>query len=101
MIAEGKCARKRHRSLLIDEWPVTDRRAWQDACRPGSRFKPGGAAAYLAQVSRDDVAARYGAFLGFLQRTGRLDSCAAAASQVTPPNVEAYIAEITARVRSW
>jgi integrase len=39
--------------------------------------------------------------LGFLQRTSRLDRCAAAASQVTPPNVEAYIAEITARVRSW
>jgi hypothetical protein len=51
-------------------------------------------------VSRDDFARRYGAFLGFLQRTGRLDRDAAAAAQVIPPNVEAYIADLTARVRS-
>jgi len=88
------------RSLPIREWPNADRRAWEDACRLGSRLKPGGSASYLAQVSRDDFAGRYGAFLGFLQRTGRLDPSAAAAAQVTPPHVEAYIADLTARVRS-
>jgi integrase len=51
-------------------------------------------------VSRDDFAARYGAFLGFLQRTARLNPSALAAAQVTPANVEAYIAELTSRVRS-
>ena len=51
-------------------------------------------------MSRDDFARRYGAFLGFLQRTGRLERDAAAAAQVTLPNVEAYIADLTARVRS-
>jgi integrase len=51
-------------------------------------------------VSRDDFARRYGAFLGFLQRNGRLERDAAAATQVIPPNVEVYIADLTARVRS-
>jgi integrase len=51
-------------------------------------------------VSRDDFARRYGAFLGFLQRSNRLEQHAGAATQVTVPNVEAYIADLKARVRS-
>ena len=96
----GKSAREYARSLPVHEWPDADRRAWEEACRPGSRLKPGGGANYLAQVSRDDFARRYGAFLGFLQRGGRLDLNAAAAAQVTLPNVEVYITDLTARVRS-
>lgn len=92
--------RAHHRSLLVNEWPEADRRAWEDACRPGSRLKSGGAASYLAQVSRDDFARRYGAFLGFLQRTERLDHGVAPAAQVTAENVRAYIADLTVRVRS-
>jgi integrase len=52
-------------------------------------------------VSRDDFANRYGAFLGFLQRAGRLKRNVDPAVQVTLPNVEAYISDLTARVRSW
>jgi integrase len=92
--------RAHHRSLLVHEWPEADRRAWEEACRPGSRLKPGGGASYLAQESRDDFARRYGAFVGFLQRTKRLDHGAAPAVQVTVGNVEAYIADLTGRVRS-
>ncbi len=88
------------RSLPIHEWPDADRVAWEDACRPGTRLKPGGTAYYLAEVSREDYARRYGAFLGFLQRRGRLRRNLDAAAQVTTSNVEPYIAEITARVRS-
>ena len=88
------------RSLPLPEWPDADRRAWDEACLPGSRLKPGGAASYLAEVSRDDFARRYGAFLGFLQRSGRLERKAPAAAQVTLVNVEAYITDLTARVRS-
>ena len=99
---DTKRARKRSshagpRSLPIREWPKADRTAWEEACRPGHRFKPGGAASYLAEVSRQDFANRYGAFLGFLQRTGRLDLQAAAAAQVTPSNVKPYIAELKSR----
>jgi integrase len=96
----SKSARDRPRSLPVQEWPEADRRAWEDACRPGSRLKPGGTASYLEPVSCDDFARRYGAFLGFLQRCGRLKRDAAAAVQVTVANVEAYVADLTARVRS-
>jgi integrase len=88
------------RSLLLHEWLDADRHAWQEACRPGARLKPGGTASYLAPVSREDFARRYGAFLGFLRRTNRLKNDAPAASQITLPNVEAYIVDLTSRVSS-
>jgi integrase len=96
----GKPARDHPRSLPVHEWPDADRRAWEDACRPGARLKPGGAASHLAEVSRDDFVRRYGAFLGFLQRRNRLERDAGAAAQVIVANVEAYIADLKARVRS-
>jgi integrase len=98
--SNGTSGLKRPRSLPVSEWPDGDRRAWQETCRPGSRLKPGGAASHLAPVSRDDFARRYGAFLGFLQRTDRLEPHRDAATQVTLPDVEAYIADLKARVRS-
>jgi hypothetical protein len=88
------------RSLPVAEWPDSDRQAWSEACKPGSRLKPGGAASYLAEVSRDDFARRYGAFLGFLQRKGQLNRGAAPAAQVTPRNVERYLDDLTSRVSS-
>jgi integrase len=96
----GKSSHDYPRSLPVSEWPEADRRAWEAACQPGSRLQPGGVASYLAEVSRDDFARRYGAFLGFLQRSARLDRGAAAAAQVTSPSVDAYIADLNARARS-
>ena len=63
------------RSLPVSEWPDADRQAWEAACRPGIRLKPGGSADYLAEVSREDFARRYGAFLEFLQRRGTGECC--------------------------
>ena len=95
-----KRLREYPRSLLVNEWPDADRRAWEEACRPGSRLRPGGAASRLAEVSRNDFAQRYGAFLGFLQRSNRLEQHAVAAAQVTATNVDAYMADLKARVSS-
>jgi len=99
-LSSAKTPGERPRSLRVNEWPEADRRAWEAACRPGSRFKPGGIASRLAEVSRDDFARRYGAFLGFLQRTGCLKRAVVAGDQVTLPNVESYVADLTLRVRS-
>ncbi len=96
----GESARQLHRSLRLNEWPEADRRAWESACCPGARLKPGGSASYLSQISRDDFSRRYGAFLGFLHRTERLFPGAGPAAHVTAENVQAYIAELAARVRS-
>ena len=98
--SKDRSSRARPRSLPITEWPEADRGAWVEACRPGVRLKSGGAASYLAQDSRDAFASRYGAFLGFLQRSGWLKLDAAAAAQVTSSNVEAYVTERTAQVSS-
>src|SRR6476620_6284366 len=101
-VRKGSAAVSRalHRSLSVDEWPHADRSAWQEACRPSCRLKPGGRTSYLGEVSREDMARRYGAFLGFLQRTGKLDLEVGPCAQVTAANVEVYIAELQQRVRT-
>jgi integrase len=88
------------RSLPIGEWPIAYQKTWEEACRPGTRLKRGGSASRFAQVSLDDFASRIGAYFGFLQRTGHFDESAAVAALVTPANVELYLAELNARVRS-
>jgi hypothetical protein len=61
------------RSLPRTDWPASDNLGWAAACQPSQRLKRGGAAAHLALVSRTDIANRYGLFLDFLRRLGRLD----------------------------
>jgi hypothetical protein len=92
--------REHPRSLPVNEWPEADQHAWEGACRPGSQLRPGGAASRLAEVSRNDFAQRYGAFLGFLQRSNRLEKYTGAAAQVTATNVDAYMADLKVRVSS-
>jgi site-specific recombinase XerD len=87
-------------TLAVNEWPDSDRCAWENACQPGSRLKPGGRASHLSEASRDNLERRYGGFLKFLQRTKQLEMKADAATQVTPANVEAYIKELAPRVCS-
>jgi integrase len=97
---ESQTAKGKVRSLPIDLWPSADRNAWISACRPAQRLKRGGAAAHLKPITRDDLARRYGYFLDFLSRRGLLDTDAMAAAEVTPSNVEIYIAELKERVGS-
>jgi integrase len=92
--------KKDRQTLYVHEWPSAEQSAWHDACRPSHRLKKGGSGSHLGVVSLEDYARRYGRFLGFLKRTGWLDPNAQAASQVTPANVEAYIADFTGKVSS-
>jgi len=89
-----------YRSLPVQEWPESHRKALEEACRPGVRLKPGGSASHFAQASLKDFTNRCGAYLGFLQRRGILNPKAAAAAQVTRSNVKAYVAELKVRVSS-
>jgi integrase len=70
------------------------------ALLPAQRLKRGGSASHLAAVSQADIANRYGLYLDYLRRTGRLDLAGRAATLVTPENVQGFIAELQARVRS-
>jgi integrase len=88
------------RSLPIAEWPASDCLGWTEACQPAQRLKRGGSASHLAPVSQADIANRYGLYLDFLQRNGRLDPARGAMTLVTPDNVNGFIAELQARVRS-
>jgi integrase len=88
------------RSLPIAEWPAADRLGWQQACQPAQRLRRGGVASHLAPVSQADIARRYGLYLDFLHREGRLDPAKGAMTLVTPNNVTDFIAELQARVRS-
>jgi integrase len=87
------------RSLPIAEWPASDCIAWTQACRPAQRLKCGGAASHLAPVSQADIANRYGLYLDFLQRNGRLDPAKGVTTLVTPDHVNEFITELQARVR--
>jgi hypothetical protein len=88
------------RSLHVWEWPEVDRQAWSEACRPGFRLTAGGAGSKLREESQKDYANRYGAFLGFLQRSGLLPPYCGAGSLISLTNVSAYIADLNARVRT-
>jgi site-specific recombinase XerD len=98
-MSASMCA-KGPRSLPVTEWPAADRDAWERACRPGQRLRSGGRASRLKPITRNDLARRYGYFLDHLARSGRLDLDAAAGHQVTPANVERFLAELRVRVSS-
>lgn len=88
------------RSLPIGLWPDADQKAWETACRPRARLQRGGAAAHMKLVVQRDLAKRYGLFLDFVSRSGSVDLTGAAGRLVTPDRVEAYVAELRARVSS-
>ena len=99
-VRNTRAANGKVRSLPIELWPKADRDAWVAACQPARRLKRGGSAAHLKPITRDDLARRYGYFLDFLNRRNLLQIDATAAAGVTPGNVDAYIAELKARVGS-
>lgn len=81
------------RSLSIEGWPAADREAWQRACRPSMRLAKGGAASHLKEITRKDLARRYGYLLDHLSRRGLLDGAGAAGASVTPESVESFVDE--------
>src|SRR6478672_1028762 len=88
------------KSLPFEAWPESDRIAWNAACQPAARLKRGGAAGHLKPVTRQVHERHYGNFLGCLDRNGLLRREAPAAANVTPENVDVYVAEAKARMSS-
>jgi integrase len=93
-------AKGKNLSLPFEQWPEADRDAWNAACQPGTRLKRGGTASHLKPVTRDDHAAHYGNFLGFLDRRGLLRRNGPPAANVTPEYVDAYFNERKDRLAS-
>jgi integrase len=88
------------RYLKIDEWPDRDQTAWAGACHPHLRLRRGGRAAHLKDATHKDLASRFGAFLGFLERTHRLQRDRSALTFIAPDVIMEYVAELQARVSS-
>lgn len=88
------------RSLLVNEWPVADRTAWEAACGPGVRLKGSGAAGHLRPVTQHILAQRYGLYLDFVARLNKLDLDAESGGHVTPELVESFTEELKKRVSS-
>ncbi len=88
------------RSVPIVQWPAADRAAWVEVCRPAARLKRGGAASHMREVTRHDLARRYGYFLDHVHRTEGLNSNSEAGAYVTPDRVDRYLAELKLRVNS-
>ena len=86
-------------SLPLAEWPDAERTAWERALRPGWKLGHN-RANRLGQETRKDLCRRYGQFLHFCRRTGRLDASDEAGTLVTPAAVDHFISELQARVRS-
>jgi integrase len=89
---------RRGGALPPDLWPQEDRKAWNVACQPPTRLKPGGRAGHLRPVTREDHAEQYGSFLGFLDRNGLLELDGPATANVTAAKVNPYLAELKSRV---
>src|SRR5258707_2286970 len=88
------------RSLPIEFWPESDRKAWISASRPSQRLNRGGAGSHMKAITLDDLARRYGYFLDYMNRRGLLDPTKAAGTHVAPENVDAYLKELVARIGS-
>jgi integrase len=88
------------RSVPFAEWSEADRVASITARRPAERLKRGGVASHMKDITFRDLARRYGYFLDYVQRTEGLDHAAGAAAYVTPDRVNAFVAELQARVGS-
>lgn len=88
------------RRLKVEDWPEPDRLGWTEACRPGVRLQRGGRAAHMKEVTRTDLAGRFGSFLGFLEQTGRLHKGCSALERVEPAIIDEYIAYLQTSVAS-
>src|SRR5215216_2527814 len=88
------------RALPLSEWPEADRRAWEQACRPGVRLKRGGRASHLKPITRDDLERRYSYFLHHLALFGELDLSAGCGAQVTPEAVGRFLERVRPLWRS-
>jgi integrase len=81
-------------SLPLEDWPMLDRSRWTEACRSGTLLRPGGAAGHLDTVTQADLERRYGYYLEFLRRTGRLDAGSGAAELMCPENYRAFLSYV-------
>lgn len=78
-------------SLKLAEWPETDRVLLQEARKPKTFLRAGGAASEWRPATLEAVIYRNGVFLWWLRQTGRLTPGSSPLERVTQDNVETFI----------
>lgn len=92
---------ERVRACPVEDWPIADRKAWERACVPSQRLKPGGgAAARMKPSTQHSLRRAYGYLLDFGWRRGSLDMNAEPAAHVTPEIIDAFVHALHERVGS-
>ena len=84
---------RRRLCLPIEQWPEADRAAWQQAIQNADPFGRNSAASSWAERSRAKTTAGYGRWLTWSSEQG-VETTQPPADRVTPPRVEAYIADL-------
>lgn len=91
---------ERVRGCPLHEWPISDREAWQQACVPSRRLKPGGAAGRLRPSTQTSLVRAYGYLLDFCRRTGTFDENADVVAHVTHEIIDDFVDDLRRRVSS-
>lgn len=78
------------RGLRFDQWPETDRLAWQTAMANGDVFDGKGPAAHWAAATRKTNILNYGRWLGFLEYRGHFVADRLPEERVTSTEVKGY-----------
>jgi integrase/recombinase XerD len=90
----------RVRACPLRDWPTVDREAWERACVPARRLKPGGSAAHMKPSTQNTMRRAYGYLLAFCRSAGMLDKDAEPAAHVTPEIIDAFVSAVHERVGS-
>ncbi len=81
-------------ALNIEEWPASDRAAWEAARAPGDVLDPGAPASEWSPATVRWMSNTYGHWLAWLKQSGRQSEDAKGAADVTRENVAAYVAHL-------
>ena len=91
---------ERMRACPLEDWPTVDREAWERACVPAQRLRPGGGAAHMKTSTQNTLRRAYGYLLAFCRSGGMLDRDAEPAAHVTPEFIDAFVSAVHERVGS-
>jgi len=83
-------ARYRGIHLPFDQWPSSDRAAWQELFREGDLLDGRGAACHWVGATRSTNLKHYARWLGWLATTGQLDRAAVPSQRADTNTVRAY-----------
>lgn len=83
--------------MLPDEWPETDRAAWQSALRWGGLFDETGRASHWSPAQRATVEKSYGLWLAFLRRRGTLEIVEMPADRISKQALISYVESLESR----